>query len=141
MTALTLIAGIPWGMLAHSGELQSRVPADQLKEAQSLTNPFPVTKAFVEKGRILYEGRTFCWACHGRDGQGLQVGPDYDSSTQPLPTNFTNGAWQAARSDGEIFWILKHGSHGTDMAGFLPQYVSEEEGWQLVSFLRSFKGA
>jgi hypothetical protein len=34
----------------------------------------------------------------------------------PLPTNFADGAWQAARSEGELFWILKHGSYGTDMA-------------------------
>lgn len=137
---LILIMSMQLGDVVYSGTLKSRVPSNQLEKAQSLMNPFPVTKTFVEKGRILYEGRAFCWACHGRDGQGLPVGPGSDSSTQPLPTNFSNDAWQAARSDGEIYWILKHGSHGTDMAGFMPQYVNEKEGWQLVSFLRSLKG-
>ena len=141
VTVFTLILSVQFGFLAYSGELKSRVPPDQLEKAQSLKNPFTVTKAFVDQGRILYEGRAFCSACHGRDGQGLPVGPDYDTSSQPLPTNFTDGAWQTARSDGEIFWILKNGSHGTDMAPFLPQYVSEKEAWQLVTYLRSFQGA
>ncbi|GJL61525.1 c-type cytochrome [Candidatus Nitrospira salsa] len=141
VTVFTLILSVQLGFIAYSGELKSRVPPDQLQEAQSLKNPYSVTKEFVDKGRILYEGRAFCSVCHGRDGQGLPVGPDYDSSSQPLPTNFTDGAWQTARSDGEIFWILKNGSHGTDMAAFMPQYVSEKEAWQLVTYLRSFQGA
>lgn len=141
VTVLTLILSVQFGHLVYSGELKSRVPQDQLEKAQSHKNPFTVTKDFINQGRILYEGRAFCSACHGRDGQGLSVGPDYDTSSQPLPTNFTDGAWQTARSDGEIFWILKNGSHGTDMASFLPQYVSEKEAWQLVAYLRSFQGA
>jgi len=141
VTVFTLILSVQLGFVAYSGELKSRVPPDQLQEAQSLKNPYSVTKEFINKGRNLYEGRAFCSVCHGRDGQGLPVGPDYDSSSQPLPTNFTDGAWQTARSDGEIFWILKNGSHGTDMAAFMPQYVSEKEAWQLVTYLRSFQGA
>ena len=140
-TIFTLILSVQFGYLAYSGELKSRVPPDLLEEALSLKNPFSVNKEFINQGRMLYEGRAFCSACHGRDGQGLQVGPDYDTSSHPLPTNFTDGAWQTARSDGEIFWILKNGSHGTDMASFLPQYVSEKEAWQLVAYLRSFQGA
>ena len=129
------------GILGHAGELKSRVPPDQLQEAQALKNPFTVNKSFINQGRLLYEGRAFCSACHGRDGQGFSRGPDDDSSSQPHPTNFTDGAWQTARSDGEIFWILKNGSHGTDMVAFLPQYVTEKEAWQLVTYIRSFQGA
>lgn len=140
MTMLTLLVSLPLAMHAYSGELQSRVPHEQLEEAQSLKNPFTITQTFMDQGRRLYEGRAFCWACHGRDGQGLPVGPDYDTSAHPMPTNFADGAWQTARSDGEIFWILKHGSHGTDMASFLPQFVSDNEAWKLVTYLRSFQG-
>ena len=125
----------------HAQDLRARVPADQLAEAKALKNPFEVDAHFIEKGRILYEGRAFCSACHGRDGKGKTPNEGTSSTEYPVPRNFTNGAWQAARSDGEIFWILKNGSHGTDMASFLPQYVNEKEAWQLVAYLRSFGGA
>ena len=141
MTLFTFILSVQFGLLAYSEELKSRVPSDQLEKAKSHKNPFIVTKEFISQGRILYEGRAFCSACHGRDGKGMPSGRDNDLSAQPMPANFTDGAWQAARSDGEIFWILKNGSHGTDMASFLPQYVSEKEAWQLVTYLRSFQDA
>ena len=57
----------------------------------------------------------------------------------PFPVNFTDPKWQALRSDGEIFWILKEGVKGTDMAPFIPLFLSEEEAWQLVAYLRTFK--
>ena len=141
LTMVIITLFVPLGMLVFAGDLQSRVPPDQLEEAQSLKNPFTVSKEFVDQGRMLYEGRAFCSACHGRDGRGMPTDSDQRSSATPMPRNFTDGAWQAARSDGEIFWILKHGSHGTDMASFLAQYVSEKEAWQLVTYLRSFQGA
>ena len=51
-------------------DLKARVPADELAKARALKNPFEVNARFIEKGRMLYEGRAFCSACHGRDGKG-----------------------------------------------------------------------
>jgi len=45
----------------------------------------------------------------------------------PLPGNFTDKTWQAARIDGELFGILKNGSKGTAMASFAPLVLTEEE--------------
>jgi hypothetical protein len=45
----------------------------------------------------------------------------------PLPRSFTDKKWQAARTDGELFWILKNGSKGTAMASFVPLVLTEEE--------------
>lgn len=123
---------------ADDSPLVPRVPEEDLNEAKALRNPFDVTREFVEKGRSLYYGRAFCSACHGLDGTGKQAGRDLSEFSQPLPTNFADGAWQAARTDGELFWILAFGSHGTDMAPFLPFYITEEEAWQLVAYIRSF---
>ena len=39
---------------ASSQGLNPRVPPEQLEEAKTLENPFPVTKEFVEKGKILH---------------------------------------------------------------------------------------
>jgi mono/diheme cytochrome c family protein len=49
-----------------------------------------------------------------------------------------DAAWQAARTDGEIFWTLKHGSHGTDMAPYMPLYLTEEQVWKIVTYIRMF---
>ena len=115
--------------------LKSRVPLDQLEEAKTWHNPFPVTPENVEKGKEIFHGKAFCATCHGRDGKGLGNIPGLRGK---LPRNFTDTAWQAARTDGELFWILKNGSPGTDMAPFIPLVLTEEEAWQVLLYVRSF---
>lgn len=128
--------GMVWA--GSAGDIQSRVPLEHLEEAKSLKNPLSPSTEVLIAGKSLYEGKAFCSACHGLEGEGgKHKGPIAPSGAKP-PTNFADGAWQAARSDGEIFWILKHGSHGTDMAPFLPLYLTEEESWSIVTYLRTF---
>lgn len=122
------------------GDLSPRVPPDQLEEAKSLQNPFPPSNERTAIGKEFYEGKAYCWACHGLEVvEGASGGRVTPSGAKP-PTNFADAAWQAARTDGEIFWILKHGSHGTDMAPYMPLYLSEDEAWAVVTFLRTFGG-
>lgn len=125
------------GLAVNAGKLKPRVPSEQLSNAKSLHNPFTVTQDFVANGKALYEGKAFCSACHGIDGTGKQQSDSASPLATPSPRNFGDAAWQAARTDGEIFWILKHGSHGTDMAPFLPLYLTDEEAWQIVTYIRS----
>ena len=129
--------GIPvWG--ADEAVLTPRVPIDQIEEARTWTNPLPATEETIEKGRRLFHGKAFCMTCHGKDGKGL--GGDIEPGTLkgPLPRNFTDKEWQAARTDGELFWILKNGSKGTAMAPFIPLVLTEEEAWQVLRYVRSF---
>ena len=120
------------------GDLKPRVPPERLEEAKSFQNPFMASEEIIAKGKKLYEGKAFCSACHGLEGSGGTSGGRKTPSGAQPPTNFADAAWQAARTDGEIFWILKHGSHGTDMVSYMPLYVSEEEVWQIVSYIRMF---
>lgn len=122
-------------LAADEAVLRPRVPSDQIEEARTWTNPFPATQENIEKGRALFHGKAFCVTCHGRDGRGLG---DIEGLRGKLPRNFTDKAWQAARTDGELFWILKHGSPGTDMASFVPLVLTEEEAWQVLLYVRSF---
>lgn len=115
--------------------LRPRVPADHIETARAWVNPFPATPDNLEKGSALYHGKAFCLTCHGRDGKGLS---DVEGLRGKLPRNFTDKAWQAARTDGELFWILKNGSPGTDMASFVPLILTEEEAWHVVLYVRSF---
>ncbi len=117
--------------------LTPRVPPDQIDSAKSVKNPFQPTPKLLEKGKALFEGKAFCKACHGADGKGL---PKDLELKGPLPRNFTDKKWQATRTDGELFWILKNGSPGTDMASFVPLVLTEEEVWQVLLYVRSFNG-
>ncbi|MGQ0666975.1 MAG: c-type cytochrome, partial [Nitrospiraceae bacterium] len=43
------------------------------------------------------------------------------------------------RTEGELFWVIKHGSPGTAMIGF-GQVLSDEEIWALIQYERRFAG-
>jgi mono/diheme cytochrome c family protein len=122
---------------ADAEVLRPRVPVDQRDAAKATSNPLSPSAELLEKGKTLYQGKAFCIACHGRDGKGL--GTDL-ALKGPLPRDFTDVMWQNSRSDGELFWILKNGSPGTDMAPFIPLVLTEEEAWQVLLYVRSFKG-
>jgi mono/diheme cytochrome c family protein len=140
----SFLIALYWGLQATalavdaaSDLQQPRVPPQALATAQSLKNPLPATPEVVEQGRALYYGKGFCVACHGREGRGI-TDVDPTMLTGALPTDFTKAEWQAARTDGELLWILKYGSPGTAMASFIPAVLTEEEAWQVIWFVRSF---
>jgi mono/diheme cytochrome c family protein len=120
---------------ADDAVLRPRVPVDQIEEARTWTNPFQPTEGNIETGRSLFHGKAFCVTCHGRDGKGLS---GVEGLRGKLPRDFTDKVWQAARTDGELLWILKNGSPGTDMASFVPLILSEAEAWQVLLYVRSF---
>lgn len=135
---IVVVAGVlasPDSTLGSDAEvLRPRVPAHVIDEARGWTNPLEPTEENVEKGMAIFLGKAFCATCHGRDGRGLG---DIQGLRGKLPRNFTDRAWQAARTDGELFWILKNGSPGTDMAPFIPLVLTEDEAWQVLLFVRS----
>ncbi len=120
---------------ADAEVLKPRVLPDQIEEARTWKNPFESTADNIERGKVIFHGKAFCATCHGRDGKGLG---DIVGLRGRLPRNFTDKVWQAARTDGELFWILKNGSPGTDMASFVPLILTEEEAWQVLLYVRSF---
>jgi len=122
---------------AEEKALRPRVPSDQIVAARAVKNPLKPTPELLDKGKTLYEGTAHCKACHGGDGKG----PSGRRPARGLqPRNFTDKEWQDARTDGELFWILKNGSRGTGMAAFIPLMLTEEEAWQVILYVRSFKG-
>lgn len=133
-----LIMGLGGTFLGEAADpmvLKPRVPADQIEEVRTWNNPYPPTPENIEKGKQIFHGKAFCVTCHGRDGKGLGNIPGLRGK---LPRNFTDKAWQAARTDGELLWILKNGSPGTDMASFVPLVLSEEEAWHVLLYVRTF---
>jgi mono/diheme cytochrome c family protein len=138
VSAGVLLALMPTAVQGTDADvLRPRVPADQREIVKGWVNPFPPTPENVEQGRALYHGKAFCVTCHGRQGKGFE---GIAGLVGPLPRNFTDRIWQATRSDGELFWILKNGSPGTDMASFVPLVLTEEEAWKVLLYVRSFDG-
>ncbi len=131
------MAAAPSVFAASAEVLRPRVPADQIKNVRGVKNPFPATPENIAKGKALYNGKAFCQVCHGRDGKGLGADVDTKSMKGALPRDFTDRAWQKARTDGELLWILRHGSQDTAMPAFVPEILSEEEAYQVIVYIRS----
>ncbi len=126
----TTLAAMPaYGF--HPDIYVPRVPAGQLADARLETDPSPVTSARIERGRAVYFGKGLCVTCHGSDGTGVSL-PGHAAR------DFTDVRWQHARTDGELIWVLRHGSPGTGMPPRIGKVITEEEGWDVVHFIRRF---
>jgi mono/diheme cytochrome c family protein len=130
-----VLAAPPVGAERHM--MQPRVPADKLAEARALKSPLSNSPEVVEKGKALYDGKGTCFNCHGTDGGGN--GPAA-AKLNPAPRNFRHHGFWRHRTEGEIFWVIKHGSPGTGMIGFGP-ILSDEEIWSVIQYERTFAGA
>ena len=116
--------------------LAPRVPADQIAAAKAMKNPFPNSPANVAKGKELFQGKATCFTCHGENGDGN--GPA-GAALDPGPRNFQNGKFLAAKTDGELFWVIKNGSAGTSMISYAPSVVTDQEAWEIITFVRTLK--
>lgn len=119
---------------AERDPLAPRVPADQLEAAKGLKNPFPATPENIAKGDGLFHGKGTCFVCHGAKGLGdgpAAVGLD------PSPRNFTSAAFHRAKTDGELWWVIKNGSAGTAMVPLVGSVIDEEEAWLILLYERS----
>lgn len=116
--------------------MQSLVPADKLAEARAFTSPLQRSPEIVAQGQALYNGKGACFNCHGKDGSGN--GP-VAAQLDPSPRNFQHHGFWRHRTEGEIFWVIKHGSAGTGMIGFDGQ-LTDEEIWTIIQYERSFAG-
>jgi len=133
---LSATIGVQYAVGAERHMMQPRVPADKLAEARALTNPLPDSPEVLEQGQALYNGKGTCFSCHGTGGAG--DGPAA-ASLDPSPRNFRHHGFWRHRTEGEIFWVIKHGSPGTAMIGF-QGVLSDEEIWSIIHYERSFSG-
>ena len=66
-----LLLWVQGGLAGDQTVLRPRVPADQIQQVKTWTNPIPNTPENIEKGKKVFHGKAFCVTCHGRDGKGL----------------------------------------------------------------------
>jgi mono/diheme cytochrome c family protein len=113
-----------------------RVPDGERAAAQALKNPVASGPESIAKGKALFEGKGTCLKCHGATGKGDGPGAKL---VRPGPRNLTNPDWQKARTDGELFWIIKNGSPGTGMVALIPSDISEDDAWHIINYVRTLK--
>ena len=144
VTGGSLVVGLLLTVVILSGAsrpaTQDRVPAAHSDKAKALHAPFGDTRTaaadIVAAGKAIYEGKGTCFLCHGMTGNG--DGPASHMQATHPPRNFADCAFQKERDDGELFWVIKYGSPGTGMQALIPNILSEEEGWKVVAYLRTF---
>ena len=126
-----IVSGWQNALAIHENIYETRVPKEILEEVQEIENPYPATEEQIEAGRKIYFGKGLCVACHSKDGTGVKI-PGH------LPRDFTNSKWQETRTDGELMWVLRNGSPGTGMPVRVGKVISENEGWSVIHFIRTF---
>lgn len=96
-------------------------------QADELKSPFAFDLVSEEKGRTLYN--LYCRSCHGENGLGDgAAGKDLLAK----PSNFHQRRVKS-QSDGILFWKLSHGNKS--MPSF-KDVLTDEQRWQLVSYIR-----
>ncbi len=122
---------LPQALAFHQDIYQPRVPANILEEIQDMDSPYETNPERIQAGRQIYFGKGLCVTCHSNNGKGVRV-PGHSSR------DFTNEKWQELRTDGELMWVLKNGSPGTGMPMRVGKVITEEEGWNVIQFIRTF---
>lgn len=100
--------------------------------AAAVTNPILASDDSISSGAAIFSQS--CVACHGATGEGDGPGATaFDPKPADLHANHVQG-----NSDGAIFWIISHGREGTAMPPW-DIILTEEQRWDLVNFLRTFR--
>jgi len=133
--ALIIFLATGWqnAFASHANIYEPRVPKKILEEVQEIENPYPATEEQIAAGRKIYFGKGLCVTCHSKDGRGVRI-PGHS------PRNFTDNKWQEIRTDGELMWVLRNGSPGTGMPVRVGKVITENEGWSVINFVRTFAG-
>ncbi|MBK9974372.1 MAG: cytochrome c [Planctomycetes bacterium] len=118
--------------------LRKSVPAEF--KGKKAPDGFDMTaKANIEAGDKLFHGEALCKTCHGEGGKG---DGDAGKALDPKPTDLTSAEFQTGVEDDYIHWRIKTGNvggpAGSGMTGFTAG--TEEQIWQLLSYVRSLKG-
>ncbi|MBI5136527.1 MAG: c-type cytochrome [Nitrospirae bacterium] len=136
VTAAPPVAGQPDGAEATEAAAPAPPPKPQVDWSQ-VKNPVAADAASVARGQALYAGKGMCSICHGEKGDGF--GP-VRGQFSPFPNALIDPAWHQRFSDGQLMGVLTEGKLGTGMVPFIPDFLTEDEGWDIVNFIRTLNG-
>jgi mono/diheme cytochrome c family protein len=103
----------------------AKIPA----EAVSQVNPIKPDPESTARAKKIYGYE--CAMCHGEDGAGAG---DLSKNMKAKMGDFRDPATLKARTDGELFYIIKNGTGEMEGEG---ARVKPDDTWGLVNYLRS----
>ena len=122
------------GSIAMAGYKPPKLP-DAPAEYQKMKNPYkPKKKKIVEAGEKWYKRK--CKKCHGMEGDGKGSAAE-DNAYES--TAFSKPGYLKTRSDGQLFFMIKKGSKGTDMEAFgegSETNIGDDDIWKIITFMR-----
>lgn len=89
----------------------------------------------VSRGALLYQ--VYCVQCHGVKGNGAGVNAAHMAV---MPRDHTDTGEMSARTDEELFKVIKHGGKSINKSVLMPAWgrnLSDEDIHALVTHLRS----
>ena len=110
-------------------------PPEDFAHYFKFKNPLKPNQENIEAGSKLFHRDAkpiACETCHGFKGDGFGV---IFQQLKPYPRDFTCYQTMKDIEDGQLFWVIQQGSHGTRMKAFYK--LSETEIWQLILYIRS----
>ena len=132
--ALTASFFLLTASMAMAGFKPPKLP-DAPPEYQKMKNPYkPKKKSIVKDGEKWYKRK--CKKCHGEEGDGKGSAAE-DNAYES--TDFTKPGYLKSRSDGQLFFMIKAGSKGTDMEAFgegSETNISDDDIWKIITFMR-----
>jgi mono/diheme cytochrome c family protein len=126
MVAVLLVAGLMSFSVSQDQPKEWPVPA----EYKSMKNPVKADAESLQIGKAMYN--KFCASCHGKTGLG-------DGPKARMLETFSgdfSGDFYQKQTDGEHFYKTKTGR--VDMPAY-DKKVSDEDIWNIVNYMRSFK--
>jgi mono/diheme cytochrome c family protein len=101
------------------------------EKAAKTPNPVKADKESLTAGKALWS--LHCESCHGKTGLG-----DGKKAAQlkTQPADFTKATFQA-QTDGSVFYKISEGRQ--DMPSFKKKIPDQEDIWNLVNYMRTFK--
>lgn len=104
--------------------------------AEIINNPYPITTAGLEKGKLLYN--IYCGICHGEKGDGAGYLLRDDGGKYPVqPAIFTLDDLINS-SNGRYYHAIMYGRN--TMGGYSDK-LSYEERWNVIHYIRSLQAA
>jgi len=133
-TISTIILGIFLTNIVNAEEHQIPTAPQEYLDMESPIQESEIDEKFLKRVGRLYKRK--CSKCHGSEGDGKGYHAD---TIEIKPAAFSTPDYMANRKDGQLFWIMKNGSEGTEMVPVGPGTdinLSEEQMWQLIAYIR-----
>ena len=99
------------------------------------TNPLADDSEAIAAGKVLYS--ISCAACHGETGKGDGL---VSSTLDPKPASLSDTGMMTDLGDDYLYWRISEGGTGIIENSDMPPWkeiYTEEETWQLVSYIRT----